>query len=232
MTTAEELLARTATPETEPHIVISNDRTVTVPPELKVIAVQFDHNVETVTFDCPRYWDEHDLSKMRIFINYTRADKQLGEYHCDDVSVDKSDDAIIHFTWTITGHVTEVAGAISFLVCAKVSNEEGELLNRWSSLLNQEMSIAPGLLATGVIEKLYPDGIMAILQRLDNLVHASCGYGPPTTETAGSIGLLYMDLDTKIMYKCVGINEGAYTWENLDGTDGVGIVSIDIEEVS
>lgn len=237
MTTASEILTRTATPETEPHIVIGNDRTVVVPPELQVIAVQFDHNVETVTFDCPRYWDEHDLREMRIFINYMRADKEVGQFYCTDVSVDESDETIIHFTWTVTGHVTEVVGGISFLVCAKAANEDGELLNRWSSLLNQEMRIAQGLLADGAIERLYPDGIMAILMRLDSLVHASCGNGPPTTDTVGSIGLIYMDLDTKLMYKCVDVSDGAYTWELLDGTDGVdgvdgvGITSITIEEV-
>ena len=46
----------------EPHIVIDSHRAITVPEQLKRIAVQFDHNFETVTFDCPRYWDGHDLS--------------------------------------------------------------------------------------------------------------------------------------------------------------------------
>lgn len=235
MTTASEILARTATPETEPHIVINKDRTVTVPPELQVIAVQFDHNIETVTFDCPRYWDEHDLSELRIFINYMRADKKVGQFYCTNVSIDETDDTVIHFTWTIGGHLTEVAGGVSFLVCAKASNEAGELLNRWSSFLNQEMSIAQGLLGDGAIEKLYPDGIMEILMRLDSLVHASSGNGPPTDDTVGSVGLLYMDLDTKLMYKCVDVSDGVYTWglvDGEDGEDGVGIVSITIEGVT
>ena len=54
----------------EEHIIIGRDRYITVPEGLKRIAVQYDHNVETVTFDCPRYWDEHDLSTMNIYINY------------------------------------------------------------------------------------------------------------------------------------------------------------------
>ena len=60
MSGAEELLNREATTylarlEAEPHIVIGEDRFITVPSELKRIAVQYDHNIETVTFDCPRY---------------------------------------------------------------------------------------------------------------------------------------------------------------------------------
>ena len=55
---------------TEEHIVIGSDRSITVPESLKRIAVQFDNDVETVTFDCPRYWDNLDLSTMKIYINY------------------------------------------------------------------------------------------------------------------------------------------------------------------
>ena len=54
----------------EPHIIIGSDRIITVPDSLKRIAVQYDHNVETVTFDCPRYWDERDLSQLTIFISF------------------------------------------------------------------------------------------------------------------------------------------------------------------
>ena len=39
----------------EPHIVIDDDRYIAVPKKLRRLAVQHDHNVETVTFDCPRY---------------------------------------------------------------------------------------------------------------------------------------------------------------------------------
>lgn len=228
MLTAEEILARTVTPETEPHIVINADRTVTVPPELRVIAVQFDHNIETVTFDCPRYWDEHDLSNMRIFINYTRADKKPGQFYCTDVTIDESDEKIMHFTWTITGYVTEAVGEISFLVCAQNADEEGNLTNCWSSLLNEEMSIARGLRTSGELTKMYPDAFMSVLRRLDSLVHGSCGYEPPTTTTVGSIGSLYMDLNTGKMYKCVDTTDGVYTWRRLDG---VGIASVTITEV-
>lgn len=44
------------------HIIINNDRTVTVPDSIKKIGVQYDHNVNTLTFDCPRYSDEVDYT--------------------------------------------------------------------------------------------------------------------------------------------------------------------------
>jgi hypothetical protein len=44
-----------------------------------------------------------------------------------------------------------------------------------------------------------------------------------------------MDLDTKLMYKCVDVSDGVYTWglvDGEDGEDGVGIVSITIEGIT
>ena len=154
MSKAEELLntlsddsAMTLTTESsiEPHIVIGSDRCIAVPNQLKRIAVQYDHNVETVTFDCPRYWDNHDMSTMTIYINYKRPDSKFGSYIADNIRIDESDDAIMHFDWTISKNVTEKAGAISFLVCIKTVNGEGKDINHWNSELNSEMYVSQGL---------------------------------------------------------------------------------------
>ena len=67
-------------PNLEEHIKIGLDRHITVPESLKRIAVQYDHNVETVTFDCPRYWDGHDMSKMTVYINYRPLKLLVSKY--------------------------------------------------------------------------------------------------------------------------------------------------------
>ena len=81
----------------EPHIVIGADRYIAVPDELKRLAVQYDHAIETVTFDCPRYWDEHDMSQMRVYINYVLSDNTVGIYKAQNVRVDDTDSSIMHF---------------------------------------------------------------------------------------------------------------------------------------
>ena len=154
MSKAEELLntlsddsAMILTTESsiEPHIVIGSDRRIAVPNQLKQIAVQYDHNIETVTFDCPRYWDNLDMSTMTVYINYKRPDSNLGSYIADNIRIDESDDTIMHFDWTISKNVTEKAGTISFLVCIKTVNGEGEDVNHWNSELNSEMYVSQGL---------------------------------------------------------------------------------------
>lgn len=161
----------TVDPDTEPHIVIDSDRYITVPDELKRIAVQYDHDVETVTFDCPRYWDGLDMSEMKIYINYLRSDKEVGAFIATNVVVDASDPSIMHFDWTISRNVTEVFGQIVFLVCIKKADDSGNEKNHWNSELCKSCTVSEGLeLDEEVINEIYPDIIEAWRKQLFEVI--------------------------------------------------------------
>lgn len=153
----EDISLQLVNPETEPHIVIGEDRIVSVPKELQRIAVQYDHDVETVTFDCPRYWDGLDMSKMSIYINYMRKDRYVACYKATDITVDAADSNTMHFNWTISRNVSEVKGELRFLVCIKKGDAEGYEVNHWNSELNNEMYISEGLEVEPSIFDPYPD---------------------------------------------------------------------------
>lgn len=153
--------------EEEEHIVIGNDRFIIVPDSLKKIAVQFDHRVETVTFDCPRYWDNADMSKMKVYINYIRSDGLLGMYHASNVVVDEEDNQIMHFDWTITRNVTGIDGVITFLVCTKKTDKDGNEETHWNTELNTEMYVSSGLENDESIKNEHPDIITQLLYRMD-----------------------------------------------------------------
>lgn len=176
MATAEELLATMSASETEPHIVIGRDRVITVPNELKAIAVQFDHDIETVIFDCPRYWDEHDFLGMNIYVNYRTPEGTIARYPVQNVRTDLEDSSIIHFTWTISNHLTQTKGKISFLVCAYITDQDGNEQNHWNSRLNQDLEVLEGLECNNdaVIEQ-YPDILESVLARLTRVER---GYDP------------------------------------------------------
>lgn len=167
MATADDIFAEIETEE--PHIIIDKSRFITVPSELQRIAVQYDHDIETVTFDCPRYWDGHDLSTMIIYINYKLPNGARDSYHVNNVTIDSTDTDIIHFDWTLSRNVTSISGKISFSVCAKNVDSDGNELNHWNSELNQEMYISQGLECLDPIVDSYPDVITGILVRLDEL---------------------------------------------------------------
>lgn len=163
----DEIVVYTADPTTEEHIIINNDRFIIVPESLKRIAVQFDNNVETVTFDCPRYWDGLDMSKMKIYINYLTKNNVRGMYWADNVTIDEEDDRIMHFDWTISRNVTLVKGNLSFLVCIKKTDSEGLEENHWNSELNQDMYVSEGLECEESIVDAHPDIITDLLTRMD-----------------------------------------------------------------
>ena len=169
--------------EDEPHIVINSDRTITVPDELKHIAVQFDHNIETVTFDCPRYWDELDFSKMHAYINYMRPDGYMDQYPVKNLRVDDSDDSIIHFEWVISKNVTQNKGNISFLVCIKTIDDEGEEEPHWNSRLNRDFIIDEGMECDEQIAENNPDVIEEVLTRIEK-IETTGGVTDEQVETA------------------------------------------------
>ena len=173
MSKAEDLLNSLAEEEkgavytvssNEPHIVVGLDRFITVPDQIKKIGVQYDHDIETITFDCPRFWDGNDLSTMKIYINYMREDGHVGMYLCDIVSIE---DDIMHFDWTISGEVTQIKGTISFLVCIKRVDSDGNEERHWNSELCQDLYVSEGMECQESILYRYPDIITQLLTRMD-----------------------------------------------------------------
>lgn len=223
---AEHISTLTVDPVTEPHIVIGADRFITVPKELQRIAVQYDHDVETVTFDCPRYWDGLDMSQMRIYINFMRPDKYRDCYTADNIHIDEADDTIMHFDWTISRNVTLKDGPIVFLVCIKKADAEDNEINHWNSELNTQMYISEGLEVANesMMASDYPD-YLASLEReygesvekitADLLASAEAGefdgYSP-TVATASISG------GTRVS---VTDRDGTKSFDVMNGADGI-----------
>ena len=189
------------------HVVVGSDRYITVPESLQKIGVQFDHNAETVTFDCPRYWDGHDLSKMKIYINYMRPNDSFGAYLCSDAEIDSVDDTIMHFNWVISGHVTEFAGPLSFLVCICDVDQNGDSTTHWNSELNTQMYISSGMKCRDAILGRYPDIITQLLNRMDS-VEAVFAPTVEITEIEGGHHLKMVDVN------------GTYEFDVMDGNKG------------
>lgn len=215
----------------DPHVVIGEDRFITVPQRLKRIAVEHDHDVETVTFDCPRYWDGRDLSTMKIYINYLRGDKQPGSYPVDNgVTIDPVDSNIIHFEWVITKELTEFKGNISFLVCAKKVDSDGLDVNHWNSELNRDMYVSEGLETVEYIADMYPDLITYLLTRMDivenkTTLQAMLGYLDTYFTTDAEINEVLMNYVTEYLTSNDEITQtvvdtiNRYIAENLSTTD-------------
>ena len=162
-TAAEILRSAVMQPDPEGHIVVGGDRFITVPDSLKRLGVQYDHNIETITFDCPRYWDKCDMSKMAVYINYMLPNGYTDRYPADNVSADGE---IMHFEWTISRNVTQVAGTVSFLVCVTKTDSEGNEERHWNSELCQDCYISKGMETEEHPASDYPDEVTQLLLRM------------------------------------------------------------------
>ena len=193
-----EISLYTSDPQTEGYIVVNSNRFITVPEELKRIAVANDHNIETVTFECPRYWDGHDLSIMQLYINYRSPDESLGCYVVDNVSIDENDSNIMHFDWTITRNVAKSEGKVIFLVCAKKVNEDGNETLHWNSELCEDMYVSEGLECDEVLEEEYPDLYTQLIEMINNVNTSYPDMYPKVEKLANDTKKVYDD--TKKVY--------------------------------
>ena len=193
-----EISSYTSDPQTEGYIVVDSNRFITVPEELKRIAVANDHNIETVTFECPRYWDGHDLSLMHLYINYRSPDESLGCYVVNNVSIDENDSNIMHFDWTITRNVAKSEGKVIFLVCAKQVDEDGNETLHWNSELCEDMYVSEGLECDEVLEEEYPDLYTQLIEMINNVNTSYPDMYPKVEKLANDTKKVYDD--TLIVY--------------------------------
>lgn len=127
-------------PENEPVIEINADlRHLTIPEELKDIAVTGDHLCETIYFSCPRYFDGEDLSNHSCIIRYINAGNEYGE--CDVVDITTENDRI-KFGWSIDNKATRYSGIIKFTVQFETISDSIEY--QWQTT-PAELNILPGL---------------------------------------------------------------------------------------
>lgn len=154
----------------EPYIVIDENRDINVPEELRGRIVQFDHNVETFKFQCPRYWDGRDLSTMKIFVNYVIDPKKgtCSAYLVKELNVNEADDNMT-FDWVVTQDATTKDGELIIFVCAQLTDELGNLQHHWSSNFNKDFKLAKSYKCLQGIVDNYPNIIGQILADIDKL---------------------------------------------------------------
>jgi hypothetical protein len=168
MATAAELLATSVTqPDPEGHIIVGGDRFILIPDNLKRLGVQGDHNMETVTFDCPRYWDKRDMSTMAVYVIYTLSDGYEDRYPVDNLRVDTDDDNVMHFDWTISKNVTQTAGTVEIQVCIMKTDAEGNEERHWNSEICRDAYISKGKEIPEEHPALdYPDEVTQLMNRM------------------------------------------------------------------
>lgn len=182
MSLAENLLnslgeTRTASPEQEPHIIVGADRFIKVPDQLKKIAVTNDKDIETVHFDCVRYWDGYDLSTFAIYLNIALPNGEAITYIPKNITTSGN---FYHFDWVVDGNVTKKSGTIGLGVTAikTKTNENGDIVTdkRWSSFPNTDMSIVKGVDINNVPSEEESSDVIAQLSAILEEIQSNLGF--------------------------------------------------------
>lgn len=154
------------------YVVVDSERNVNVPESLQKLGVQNDHDVELRRFTCPRYSSAgDDMSQMGVYINYMCADGSTGQHRCSNVEVDSTDENLMHFDWMIKRNVTLINGPVTFLVCIRKVDIDGNETDHWNSEICTDCYVSEGMECTEEIVDLHPDIIEHLLLRM-NIVEA------------------------------------------------------------
>ena len=123
----------------------------------------------------------------------------------------------MHFDWTISRNVSQVAGEIKFLVCIKKGDSEGNEVNHWNSELNNQMYVSEGLEVGGEIFDDYPD---IILQWKDELIEEAKPFVVTIVSSNVSGGEETYTADKTYAEIAAAVDAGKHCYANLTNSSG------------
>jgi tetrahydromethanopterin S-methyltransferase subunit B len=153
------------------HFVIDPDtRVITNQMENKNSVIQFDHNSERLTFELPRYVEEHDmLSCNRVEVHYLNieaktGDQNIGIYEVQDLQVSPHDDKVVICSWLVSNNATKYAGTLNFVLrFACVTNQVDYI---WNTAVFKNFAIQNGLYNSEPVVEQYADVLAEWYQSL------------------------------------------------------------------
>lgn len=137
----------------------SNLRTINIPITVKNIGVESDDDVKRLEFTMPKQYGEFDLSQFRIRINYMNANGDKSIYLVEDKTVTGDN---ITFSWLVGRNVTKYKGQVKFIVCLKLSNEQGQVLKELNTTLCK-LEVLEGMEVVPVVDEETIDTIEQLL---------------------------------------------------------------------
>ena len=145
------------------HCAIDVDkRKISIPREIRFFATQYEHDVNTIIFECDRYVRDVDLltqAGVIEFINGSMKTGNVGFYPITEIDSSRPDK--IAFTWRIYNDTTQIAGPLYFAVRFYSINDQGTsflhnfvtlpattmILDTLDTESNPNLEIVPSLLA-------------------------------------------------------------------------------------
>lgn len=135
--------------DTDNHFIIDPVTRAILNKSGKLVLIQYDHNSERFTFECPRYIDNHDMSlcnKVEIhFINTgASSSRSAGVYDIEDLHISPDDDNTVICSWLVSQNSTRYVGKLNFAIrFACVANGTTEYA--WNTAIYSDIAISKSI---------------------------------------------------------------------------------------
>ena len=137
--------------DTDTHFLIDPiTRAVKNATSKKVTLIQYDHNSERFTFDCPRYIEGHDMAECnKVEVHFLNIDaktqeKKTGLYETTDLQISADDESIVSCSWLISINSTRLVGSLNFII-RYICEENGIVSYAWNTGVNSDIVISSGI---------------------------------------------------------------------------------------
>lgn len=146
-----------------PHCTVDVvTRKIVIPREIRFFATQYEHDVNTIIFECDRYVRDVDLLTQTGVIEFINGSMKTGNVGFTPITeIDSSRPDKIAFTWRIYNDTTQIAGPLYFAVrFYSIDNQGISFLHNFVTLpattmildtldteSNPNLEIVPSLLA-------------------------------------------------------------------------------------
>lgn len=141
----------------DPHFIINPISREIVNNSKKTDLIQFDHNSERITFECPHFIEGHDMTFCnKVVIDYSVGESK-GVYEVNDLAVKEDDSDTVVFTWLISSNVTTTLGKIKFALTFKCVLPDGSVTYKWGTKRNDTLQCLETEQGNAWVAYDYPD---------------------------------------------------------------------------
>lgn len=118
------------------HCIIDVDeRTITIPPDIKFFSVQYEHRANAILFEIGRFVKGVDLSTQTGVIEFINGDLETGNVGFYPITeIDTSSLDRLMFVWKLHNDSTQIAGSLNFIIRFYTLNADNTFLYNFVTL--------------------------------------------------------------------------------------------------
>lgn len=186
--------------DTDKHFIIDPVTRTIKNQSGKLVLIQYDHNSERFTFECPRLVDGHDMSLCnKVEIHYINTGtgnyKSSGVYETDDLKIPTDNGDNVTFSWLVSQNATQHVGKLNFVIRFACVGEDAVIEYAWNTGIYSDIAISKSIYNGEEFVENYIDVLEAWKQDLYSAGLKISSVEQTTTSTeAGGVNVITMTM--------------------------------------